>query len=326
MCFALGLLIGLTMQPCLAKDASDASEWDTRENLAAARGYYRAHAQVILKPEQRLPNGIAWRLHVDGPTGTKGVRITWMPDANRRRTANRLLEGVQGEDLRAAMGMFYDREGAYESEGEYLQRLFANKGKIEPKGSTPQEINFAMATLRAIQGDVSLTYASSKLVSIVSVIASNLSRPDFYPRGLTFDLAQGVVYGVAPCTDRVGRFFRFGPLLRICDEASYRAFNRLYAEQAAIASRVLLAQLESAPKTVPCFSYFIDADKQPDADYQFAFNLTPNGLAAHRSFVGPGEPSECRFATALNPTIIPYHKLAPLMEVGPWRDELLALP
>jgi len=344
--FALLILaIGVMLQPGVARESSDIPEWETSENLVAARGYYRAHAQVRLGPEHRLPNGIAWRLHIDAVTGIKQPRITWMPDAKRQRVANALFEAVHGEDLSIADDMFENREEIRESEGEYLQRLFANKGKIEPKVSPPEEVAASRAMLRAIQQDVDLTYASVNLVSAVSVLGSNLSRPFFYPRGVTFDLARGAVYGIMPCNS-ANRFdygkvadngphymFRFGPLLRICDEASYREFKRLYAERAAMAARVNAPLMNEPPEKSNnddikfCIQQYLDADKYPSLDYEFTLYLTAKGLAAHRSsFESALEMRNCTFVTPLNPTIILWHDLAPLMQPGPWRDELLALP
>ncbi len=331
----LALIFGLMNRPCVAQDLHGADAW----YLSAFRSYYRAHAHIVLEPEQRLSNGIAWRMHVDAVTGTKGPRITWMPDIKRQQIANMLLEGVQGDDLRAAMEMFDRRDAVHDTEGEYLQRLIDNKGKIVPKASTQHEIDAALTFLRQIQRHVDLTYASVHLVSTARVFSTDLSRPRFSPRGLTFDLARGSISHVTPCNDRPtsGRetnndehYFRFGSLLRICDEATFRAFRRVYVEQAILDARTLSARPKSPPETGPCLSQYIDLDKYLDRDdrfafSQFAFYLTPNGLAAHRWFVNAGEPHECTFESSLNPTIIPYHKLAPLMEPGPWREELLAL-
>jgi hypothetical protein len=108
----LMLAISLVSQPCAAKDPSDVPEWETSEKLAAARAYFRAHAQALLGPEHRLSNGIAWRLHIDAVTGMKQPRITWMPDAKRQRTANALFEAVHGEDLSVAADMFENRRNS----------------------------------------------------------------------------------------------------------------------------------------------------------------------------------------------------------------------
>ncbi len=249
---------------------------------------------------------------------------------------------MHGEDLSVAADMFENREDSRESEGEYLRRLFENKGKIEPKGSTPEEIAGAIAMLRAIQQDVDLTYASVSLVSAVSVRGSNLSHPFFYPQGVTLDLARGAIYGIMPCNS-ANRFdygqvaqggphylFRFGPLLRICDQASYREFKRLYAERAAAAAKIHASLMKESPGPSNnddikfCIEQYVDAGKYPKRDYEFALYLTAKGLAAHRSsFESALEMRNCTFVTRLNPTIIPWHDLAPLMQPGPWRDELL---
>ena len=89
--FALVLLV-------LAAPASHATfdGWDldnyVKEDQGTWAAYYRSHARVRLGPEQRLPNGVSWRLHVDIGTGLAVPRITWMPDARRMRAANTLFD------------------------------------------------------------------------------------------------------------------------------------------------------------------------------------------------------------------------------------------
>src|SRR5262245_66055030 len=74
--------------------------WSIEEGVASDpatwAAYYRRQAHVRLGPEQRLPNGVSWRLHEDVDTKLALPRITWMPDAPSQRTANGLLEMVRG--------------------------------------------------------------------------------------------------------------------------------------------------------------------------------------------------------------------------------------
>src|ERR1700737_5013194 len=58
--------------------------------------YYRKNARVRLGPEQRLPNGVTWRLHEDIRTKLAMPRVTWMPNTRSMRTANDMLDMVQG--------------------------------------------------------------------------------------------------------------------------------------------------------------------------------------------------------------------------------------
>jgi hypothetical protein len=56
-------------------------------------------------------------------------------------------------------------------------------------------------------------------------------------------------------------------------------------------------------------------------EQEYALYLTFSGLAVHVG--GP----ECPVARRPdNPIIVPYRRLEPLMQPGPWRDELLSLP
>jgi hypothetical protein len=329
--------------PSGAEDSLDRLRLERGWDHATARAYFRDHAQVQLGPEHRLPNGIAWRLHVDGISGMKEPRITWMPDAKRQRTANVLFEVVHADDLRVAAMMNEGREENWVDEGESLRRMWAERAGATPREGPARKINREESPLPGDrQADVALTYASVNLVSAVNVLGLPISRPFYYPHGITFDLARGTIHGVLPCDGSPGYgvvaqggpvfLFRFGPLLRICDQSSYREFKRLYAERAAMAARTHALLIKESPESPinddikTCIDQYNDADKYPDRDYEFTLYLTAKGLAAHRSwFESALEMRDCTFVTPLNPTIIPWRDLAPLMQPGPWRDELLAL-
>lgn len=59
----LMLAISLVSPPCAAKDPSDIPEWETSEKLAAARAYYRVHAQALLG----MPNASGLPTHCSRP-------------------------------------------------------------------------------------------------------------------------------------------------------------------------------------------------------------------------------------------------------------------
>lgn len=81
-----------------AASAGHATFWDwdvpyhVKEDEATWAAYYKKNARVELGREQRLPNGVSWRLHLDVGTGLAMPRITWMPDLRRVRTANDILD------------------------------------------------------------------------------------------------------------------------------------------------------------------------------------------------------------------------------------------
>jgi hypothetical protein len=60
----------------------------------------------------------------------------------------------------------------------------------------------------------------------------------------------------------------------------------------------------------------------------FSLYLTPAGLAVHNAFATGAWENWCYThpESPFFPVIIPWRKLAPLMNAGPLRDELLALP
>lgn len=63
-----------------------------------------------------------------------------------------------------------------------------------------------------------------------------------------------------------------------------------------------------------------------DDYFLFSLYLTPRGLAVHEAFALFRRQEQCLLDpdSPFFPTIIPWHKLAPLMNPGPLRDELLA--
>jgi hypothetical protein len=61
---------------------------------------------------------------------------------------------------------------------------------------------------------------------------------------------------------------------------------------------------------------------------RFSLYLTPTGLAVHNAFAVGAWENACVTEpdSPFFPVVIPWRKLAPLMNPGALRDELLALP
>jgi hypothetical protein len=58
--------------------------------------------------------------------------------------------------------------------------------------------------------------------------------------------------------------------------------------------------------------------------WDFELYLTATGLAVHAAKFWPNMARHCLLReSAVNPVIIPYRALEPLMKPGAWRDELL---
>src|SRR6267154_2211586 len=93
---ALVLLVLAAPASHASFDAMDVPGYYLKEDQATWAAYYRSHARVRLGPEQRLANGVSWRLHIDVGTRLAMPRITWMPDARRIWTANAMFDMAQG--------------------------------------------------------------------------------------------------------------------------------------------------------------------------------------------------------------------------------------
>ena len=174
----------------LAAPASHANfdSWDiynyVKEDQGTWAAYYRSHARVRLGPEQRLPNGVSWRLHTDVGTGLAMPRITWMPDARRMRTANALFDMAQGA------AMLVSRAAGRELDEEQA-RLRLDAKPIFQHGKP------------VVQTDVGLTYATSNLVSFIDlgyIVHEEGNGTWNITRGLTFDLAARHVFGIEACS------------------------------------------------------------------------------------------------------------------------------
>lgn len=275
----------------LSEDLPDEATWAS---------HFRQAARVEFGKEQSLPNGVSWHLLTDAVTGIAMPRLTWMPDADRMRKANDLLDKVQGAEMLL-------------EEAEWRSIQSAN-GYRQREGKPPLPFRHALAQI-----DVRLTYATRQLVSLVEV-ALVQSEGAFWPiimRGLTLDLEREEVVNISSCYRRrpyesfgdssESALFEYGELLNLCSQEYYRKFIALVKARApAGASPVHRCPQDREHPYI-------------DENERFILYLTFQGLAVQPvSALCPvrGAPP--------NAVIVPYRDLEPFMPPSRWRDELLA--
>ncbi len=195
-------------------------EWECREGEANnpmfaewLREFYVAHAQPILGLEQRLTNGVAWRLVIDAATRLAAPRITWMPDKQAMQKANRMFEAIQGCSMLTYNGM--------------AASFYAiSKGRDVPRprsGFIVQSIEVA-----------TLSYATPNLVSAFEVVVEQ-TEAMMIPAliGRVLDLKRDKIVSPERCGDESGiwtlaTMFRFGDLLEVCDAETHARFVALW--------------------------------------------------------------------------------------------------
>src|SRR6266851_3287396 len=171
--------------PSLAREYKDTTyDVVNGEEGAKFEAYYRENAQVWLKPEQRLANGVSWRLLVDARTDMRMPRITWMPDRASLAAANKLFDRVHG----AAIAEADDVERTWREEVEFWKK------------ANPHHLDFSVADFIR-QTDVTLTYASERFVSYreFGKIEWYYRQWDRITKGQVIDLVKGTSFGVEAC-------------------------------------------------------------------------------------------------------------------------------
>jgi hypothetical protein len=314
----LALAVAIVVAAAVTAQAQPKYDWDVADmpDPSTWASYFRQHARLRLGPEQRLPNGVAWRLVTDIRSAIAMPRLTWMRDRRRLLAANRLLEQIHGGEALLVASYREELWRAYttiaDPEGE---RALIATVKTEPV---------------VFQADVGLTLAGGRFLSVFSGgwFWAPASHPPEFLRGLTFDLDAGTVTQVLSC-DSAGRYgnnggephiyrFRYGSLLDLCDAADYRRFVALVREiDDAQPARHLPP--EESDRTKGCWRENPDQPLVRE-DQEYVLYLTFTGLAVH---VADDYCPDARRPD--NPIIVPYRRLEPLMQPGPWRDELLAL-
>lgn len=277
--------------------------------------YYAEHVKVRLGPEQRLPNGVSWRLLIDQRTGIAMPRITWMPDRKSMAVANRMLDVLHGRAV----------EGA-RAEADYSLALARQIVEEKPYLKL-SELEWRPFTRSVVQADIALTYVTANFVSLVELADVMLPGANFNPRkmqGLILDLRRDLLLVTGACPERKkydgrsgdGAFFQVGDLLQFCDEASLDAFGYFVHEKAKPALAAAVSSKDS----------FIKRCRKPylAIDQRFVFFLTPGGLAVHATDYWVHAIMDCALRrSSVGTFIIPYRELEPFMKPGPLRDELL---
>jgi hypothetical protein len=314
---ALAMLAILILSPALSSPSCADSFVDGWEGVVPDRSawatYYRSNARVRLGPEQRLPNGVSWRLHMDAASRIAIPRITWMPDGQRMRTANELLDMVHGGAM-----------------------LFADEMRLRLEGGNNVNRRYELSVLEfarpVTQTDVGLTYATPTLMSLVDLGYAptgwkSLTR---IIRGVTFDLRSGELFRVEACPDSVHPYgakggeyrFQFGKLLRVCETETYLKFVQLLSARSA-----LVAERTASGKN-SFIEWCSERGGRVVAPHQeIVLYLTARGLAVHNTEYGsiPARDNCALERSPVNPVILPYQELEPFMIPGAWRDELLRL-
>jgi hypothetical protein len=272
--------------------------------LADLSKYYRLHANVRLGREQRLGNGVAWRLLTDVRTGAAVPRITWMIDRKSLLKANTLFEAIHGAALAA-----YDIEDLKRRRMElYEWKDGQPPDVIRPPYFVPEK--------------VALTYATSRLVSYVEVSREfRMSSMGVDVHGRVLDLERGQIKEIEGCrsSDRDSRDFRLGEWLEVCGDAAYESFMALWADKVRQAITKAGARGDE-------LSELWDEGMEPLTrnSRRMAHYLTPAGLAVFNEEWCPRIAKHCAFKDiSVNPIILPYWELEPFMKPGPWRDDVL---
>jgi hypothetical protein len=309
------VMAALTGSPSRAE--SFVSGWEDGSyavpDQATWAAYYRNQAHLRLGPEQRLPNGVVWRLHVELASRLAMPRIVSMPDAQSVRTANGLLDMVHGGALLFAMHV--------------RRQLDAENALRREEGEQPLEYDRPI-----IQTDVGLTYATPTLMSIVDlgVVPTDRRIAKRIIRGLTFYLRTGEMFRVEGCPGNEGGYgarsgdyrFRFGKLLQLCETETYLRFVQL------LSARSVMATERSARSHDSRTAWCSETGGRVVAPHQeIVLYLTDRGLAVRNTEFGfiPARDNCVLERSTVNPLIIPYREVEPFMIPGPWRDELLKL-
>jgi hypothetical protein len=286
--------------------------WDYRAdgNPPDWANHFEAHARLRLGPEQRLRNGVSWRMFIDLDTGAAMPRLTWMPSKRRLAAANRLLDMMQGGDMLAAVHYWHYAEAENDHRRQTGAPLLTLKDVLE-------------------QRDIGLTYVGPRFMSLMEAVFFHPSGVigDWFQQGLTFDLESDKIVEVAACPgakkpygysaddDPDAFLFQYGEWLQFCDRAAYSQFIAVVKEIADRSARHL-----PPPKDTELDRCQLSPDRPLiDEKREYLLYLTFEGLAVQVST------KECPIQrTVDNPVIVPYRQLEPFMRAGPLRDELLA--
>lgn len=269
--------------------------------------FYRSWAQ----PDRDAPRAFGagqWTLETDRRINLAYPRLIALTNGASVSRANSALEAMHGRILKSAYQV--NSTATHTRFGELDTRL----GEFA--------VAFSM---------VKVTFLSPSTVSLV--VTGEESRGGnggfVLVRGAAVDIGRGKIFTISACREERKRpFFTFGPLLTVCDDRKLEAFRTLWREQGRIVQRETYVMQRTEPWQnslqegcrAKVLAYIDEASL-------FSLYLTPSGLAVHNAFSSGGWVNWCFTDrdSPFFPVVIPWHKLAPLMNPGPLRDELLAL-
>jgi len=268
--------------------------------------FYRSWADPTRGASQTLGAG-QWVLETDRKTPLAYPRLLSLSDGASVTRANAALEAMHGRILKMA----------YQTNSALTHTRF---GELD----TGFDFLVDLQTVKA-------TYLSSTTLSLVAIgeEASGGNGANILVRGAVVDIARGGIFTIRSCHDERRRpFFTFGSLLTVCDDDRLEAFRALWREQ----GRIVQAQVPIVPKPMLRPNELTQEDCRPlvlgyiDELSLFSLYLMPTGLAVHNALGAGAWEVACVTDphSPFFPVVIPWQKLAPLMNAGPLKDELLA--
>lgn len=269
--------------------------------------FYRSWADPSRGSPQILGAG-KWLLETDSKTRLGYPRIAELTNGASTVRVNAALTAMHGRILKTA----YQAQSL--ATGERFGKLDTGLG------------GFAVGL-----SIVKATYLSPKTLSLVAIgdESTGGNGGEVLVRGAVVDVSRGAIFTINACREERSRpFFTFGSLLTVCDEQKLEAFRALWRE----AGQVAQSKVPVLPKSMLPKNEITQEDCRPLALAYinemslFSLYLTPTGLAVHNAFsVGAWE-GGCLIdpKSPFFPVIIPWQTLAPLMNAGPLKQELLA--
>jgi hypothetical protein len=264
--------------------------------------YYAVHA----RPERSAPHVTAagsWLLETDKNTGLAEPRLVTLASGRSVARANRALQAVHGYILRE-------------------ERIWRHDHSIDAYGPSIEP------------GPLTVSYFSSTTLSYIVRGTARTQGASRWPivRGTTLDIESGTFAIVKPCGRHNPFFFNLGRLLTVCDREKLETFRSLWRTEA-LALEATVPPYKTGEWDEwcrPLTAEYIDHKDYETGKYDrflFSLYLTPRGLAVHVAFALFRRDEQCILdaESPFIPTVIPWHKLKPLMNPGPLRDELLAL-
>lgn len=305
--FAMGLAITFVWTSSQAESYLSSPSVSFGHHLPDTKDatFYRAWADPIRGASQDLGSG-QWALETDRKTRLAYPRLTALTDGVSVTRANSALEAMHGRILKMA----------YRTDSALSGRRFG-------------ELDTRFGALAVQLSRVKVTYLSSRTLSLVAIGDEALggNGAAALVRGAVVGISSGAIFTINACREELSRpFFTFGPLMTVCDDRKLEAFRTLWREEGRIAqSRVPVVPRPENRLTQEDCRFLASAYINEMS--LFSLYLTETGLAVHNAFAVGAWENVCVTApdSPFFPVVIPWRKLARLMNPGPLRDELLAL-